>query len=72
MRQRGGGAGFAQEALAQCRLGSEVGRQQLEGDEAVEADFAGEVDDAHAAAAELVLDGVASREGGLQVEQRLV
>ena len=43
--------------------------QDLDGDVAIELHVAREVDDAHAAAAELALERVLTGEGGLEVEE---
>ena len=62
MRQRAGGARLAQKALAHDWVGGEVRRQRLDRDEPVELDVAREVDDAHAAAADLALELVLAGE----------
>jgi hypothetical protein len=46
-----------------------VGGEDLDGDVAVELHVACEVDDAHAAAAELALERVLAGQGGLQLEE---
>ena len=58
MLEASGEADLALEPLG-AGLGGEVGEQDLEGDRTVVAEIACEVDHAHAAAAELALDGVA-------------
>ena len=50
--QAGDGAGFALEALAKFRVGGQVGRQNLDGDGAVEARVFRAIDLAHAAGAD--------------------
>ena len=57
MVERGGGAGLALESLDAVAEGQLRG-EDLERDLAREADFRGQVDDRHAAAAEQVTDGV--------------
>ena len=69
MREPGGRARLAQESLARLGGAREVRRQHLDGDVAVELHVAREVDDAHAAAAELALEGVLAGERGLEVEE---
>ena len=69
MREAGGRARLAQEPLARLGGAREVRRQHLDGDVAVELHVAREVDDAHAAAAELALEGVLAGEGGLELEE---
>ena len=64
MRELSGRAPFAQEALADDRVGREVGGQRLDRDAAVELRVAGEVDDAHAAASDLAFELVLSGERG--------
>ena len=49
-----------------------VGWEELDRDGAVEVDFAGEVDDAHAATAELAIDGVAAGECRLEREEERI
>jgi hypothetical protein len=64
----GGGLDFAQEAVsAEC--GGKLGAKELDGDEAVVLEVAGEVDGGHATATEFTLDAVAIDEGGLQRRQ---
>ena len=58
MGQPGGGLRLAGEALADVLLEGELGRQHLDGDPALEPLVAGAVDHAHAAAADLALDGI--------------
>ena len=65
MLQPGGEADLALEAVGAER-GGELGEEDLERDGAVVAEVVGEVDDGHAAAAELALDGVAVGEGVAQ------
>src|SRR3954464_1315522 len=48
-------SGFAQEPLAYFRIIGESLRKRLDGHEAIEADVAREVDDAHSAASDLAL-----------------
>ena len=52
-----------------CRGTGEVGRQDLDGDVAIELHVAREVDHPHAATAELALERVLTGQGGLQVEE---
>ena len=54
-----GDSDFVQESLGADRRG-EVGAHHLEGDEAIVAQVAGEVDGRHAALPELALDGIAA------------
>ena len=65
MLEPGGEADLALEALGAER-GGELGEQDLEGDGPVVAEVVGQVDDGHAAAAELALEGVAVGEGVAQ------
>ena len=58
MVQRRGSAGFSAEALQRLRIAGNVVGQELQGDKAAQAGVLGLVDDAHAAAAELVNDSV--------------
>ena len=58
MAQPGCGAGFTKEALPDRRIVGEVERQGLDRHHPVEPQVAGEVDHAHAAAADLALDFV--------------
>jgi len=51
----GGGPGLAQEALPRPRLDGPLGRQQLDGDSAVQAQLAGEVHDPHAAVSQVTV-----------------
>jgi hypothetical protein len=60
--QPGSEADLALESLG-AEAGSELGEQDLEGDGAVVAEVPGQVDDGHAAAAELALERVAVGEG---------
>jgi hypothetical protein len=64
-------ADLAQEALA-AKLGSEVGTEELERDQPVVLQVAGEPDRGHAAAPELALDPVAVREGLRQCDDRRI
>ena len=57
--QPGDGLGLGQEADGRLGPGVVAGQDHLQGDEAVEPDLAGLVDDAHAAAAQLAEDLVA-------------
>ncbi len=68
MRESGGHARFAQEALARVAT-AHAGRQRLDGDIAVELHVAREIHDAHAATAKLALQRVFAGERGLQVEE---
>ena len=65
MLEPGGEADLALEALGAER-GGELGEQDLERDRAVVPEVVGQVDDGHAAAPELALEGVAVREGVAQ------
>ena len=58
MLERGGGAGFADEALAAIAVGHQLGGQDLERDVAIEARVGGAIDHAHAAAADFLDDPV--------------
>ena len=69
VREAGRHAGLADEPLARRRGTGEVGREDLDGDVAIELHVAREVDDPHAATAELALDRVLTGQGGLQVEE---
>ena len=69
VREAGRRARLAQESLARLGGAREVRRQDLDGDVAIELHVAREVDDAHAAAAELALERVLAGQGGLQVEE---
>ena len=60
MLEPGGRADLAQEALG-AEAAGELGVQHLEGDGAVVAEVAGEIDGGHAAAAELALERVSGR-----------
>ena len=62
MLQPGSRADLTEEALGTDAPG-EVGEQDLEGDEPVVAEVAGEVDGSHAAATELALEHVAVAQG---------
>jgi hypothetical protein len=59
------GLDLAQEPLGADGVG-QLGAQDLERDLAVVLDVVGEVDDSHAARAELALDAVVVRQGGVQ------
>ena len=65
MLEPGGEPDLALEPLGAER-GGELGEQDLEGDRAVVAEVVGQVDDGHAAAAELALEGVTVGEGVAQ------
>ena len=54
MLEARGGDGLGAKALEHRRSGKLAKQQHLDGDDAVEADLAGAVDDAHAAAGDLV------------------
>ena len=56
MIERGGGLGFLHEAALAFRVGDPLGRQDLDGDEAVQVGVTGFVDHAHPAFAELLCD----------------
>jgi hypothetical protein len=56
MRQVRRGARFAEESLAHVGASSEVGWERLDGDRAIELEIPGEIDDPHAASADLTLD----------------
>ena len=60
VRERGDGAGLPLEAGAAVRIGAQFGREDLDGDRAVEAGVAGLVDLTHAAGADSRLDLVGS------------
>jgi hypothetical protein len=62
MRQRTRGSRFAQEALANGRIGREVWRERFDCHVTVEPDVVREVHDAHAAATDLSLDVVLTGE----------
>ena len=51
--------------------GGELGPEHLEGDAAVVADVLGEVDGRHAGRADLAVEAVAVREGGLETAEEL-
>ena len=57
------------DALARGGIAGEVRGEDLDGDIAIELDVAREVNDAHAAAAELALERVLAGEGGLEFEE---
>src|SRR5262249_37994781 len=69
VREAGGHSRFTNEALACMRLHGGMGGKNLEGDVAVELDVAREIDDAHAATAELALKRVLTGQGRLEVEK---
>ncbi len=69
MGEPGGGARLAQEPVARLGARRELRRQELDRDEAVERHVAREEHDAHAAAAQLALDGVAAGEDLLEREE---
>src|SRR3981081_4293115 len=58
MIERGGGAGFAEEAFERLRIAVRVLREEFQSDAAAELGVFGFVDDAHAAAAKLAEDFV--------------
>ncbi len=58
MIERGGGAGFAEEAFERLRIAVCVFRKKFQGDAAAEFGVFGFVDDAHAAAAKFAEDFV--------------
>ena len=66
MRKLRGHARFTQKPFARFRYFSERRRQHLERDLSVEPLIASEYNDAHAASAELSVDGVLTAEGGAQ------
>src|SRR6185436_7221616 len=66
VREAGRGAGLTEEALAGFRLPGELGRQHLDGDVAIQLHFPREGDHPHAAPAELALERVLTRAGGLE------
>ena len=71
--QPGGGLRLAGEALPDVLLEGELGRQDLDGDPALEPLVAGAVHHAHAATADLALDGIgAAQRLGEPSSQRLV
>ena len=61
---------LGQEALG-ADHGGELGPEHLEGDAAVVADVLGEIDGRHAAGADLAVEAVAVREGGLETAEEL-
>ena len=69
MRERGGGLRLAQERLAQLGALGERGREDLDRDGPSEPDLAREVDDAHAAAADLAVERVLAGERGLEGDE---
>ena len=58
MIERGGGLGFAPEALQGLRVAGDVFRKKFQRDEAAEAGVLGLIDHAHTAAAKLFEDAV--------------
>ncbi len=58
MRERGGDARLAQEALAEVRVVGQIGRDDLQRGAAAQGLVLGQVDDAHAAPTDAVLDPV--------------
>jgi hypothetical protein len=56
VRQSGCGSRFLEESLARSRQSSEVRGEDLDCDIAIELDFAGEIDDSHATAADFPLE----------------
>jgi hypothetical protein len=58
MVQGGGGPGLALEAFNGGAVARELVRQDLDGDAPSESDVLGEIDDAHAAAANLFEDSI--------------
>src|SRR6185437_15864073 len=69
MRQPGGRARFAEESLARLGADGEMRREDFDGDVAVELYVAREIDDSHAAAAELSFERILAGEGGLELEE---
>src|SRR5262249_23330554 len=69
MRQLRGGSCLAQETFPE---GPHLRWQELDCDHAVQPDLAGEIDDAHTAAAQLALQRVASRERALEGHKEFV
>jgi hypothetical protein len=69
MRETGGSARLADEALTRHVGEREVGRQHLDGDVAIELHIAREVDHAHSATAELALKRIFPSQRGLQGEE---
>ena len=67
MRELSGRPGLAQEALPCGRLHRAVGGQQLDGDPAVQAQLAGQVDHPHAAAPQAPFQHVAPGERALEI-----
>jgi hypothetical protein len=61
--ERGGGAGLAQEPLAEVDLVAERRWKRLDRDVSVEMDVAGQVDDSHSASPELALEEILAGEG---------
>lgn len=60
------------ESVAQTVLRGELGGQELDGDRPVEPHLACEIDDAHAAAAQLALERVPASDGSLELEKERV
>ena len=69
VREPGRHARLAQEPLPRRRCAREVRGQDLDGDVAIQLHVAREVNHAHAAAAELALEGVLAGQRGLQIEE---
>ena len=61
--RRGGQLGLAQEPFPEALVGGQLRGQQLQGHPALQAQLLGEVDDAHAAAAQQRVDAVAGKLG---------
>ena len=69
VREAGRRPGLSDEPLARRRVVSDLGRQDLDGDVAIQLDIAREVDHPHAASAEFALERVLTGQGGLEVEE---
>jgi len=69
VRQLGRRARLTEKALPECRLGRELGGQELQRHGPVERDLVRKVDDPHPAAADLPLEGVPSDERLLKGEK---
>ena len=69
VRELGRRARLTDKALPECRLGRELGGQELQRHGPVERDLVREVDDPHPAAADLPLEGVPSDERLLKGEK---
>src|SRR4051812_35831740 len=72
MRETRRRARLPEEPIAKTFLSRQLGRQELDRDGAVEANFSGEVDDTHAAAAELSLERISADDGRLEREKQSV